>query len=187
MSLALAVLAVLGLSGAAQAASLTLTPAQTTEALRIGERSLTAESFDAEWRVAGHGEETVTVLTPFHRLVIAARHAAFRKEQLKPGEPARLLREHGPRLVFWASLRGAREDFARLYTSRLVVGDREIKPAFVQNERTAVRQEDGAFLARCVYGFPTKNLAGTARLALVVADGDGRDVSRFAVDLSAMR
>jgi hypothetical protein len=127
------------------------------------------------------------VLTPFHRLVLAARHAAFRNEPLKPDEPDRLLSEQRDRLVFWASLHGPREDFARFYTPRLRVGDREIEPAFVQNERTAVREADGRYLARCVYAFPTRNLAETSRVTLVVRDVDGRDVGRFTLDLSTMR
>ena len=89
--------------------------------------------------------------------------------------------------MFWASLHGPREDFARFYTPRLRVGDREIEPAFVQNERTAVRQADGRYLARCVYSFPTRDLTGKSRVALVVWDVDGRDVSRFTLDLSTMR
>ena len=68
-----------------------------------------------------------------------------------------------------------------------LVGDREIKPTFVQNERTAQRQDDGRYLARCVYGFPTRDINGRGPATLIVADGDGRDVSRFAIDLGKMR
>ena len=57
----------------------------------------------------------------------------------------------------------------------------------MQNERTAIRQDDGGFLARCVYGFPIQDLTGRDRLALVVADADGRDVTRFTIDLAGMR
>jgi len=42
----------------------------------------------------------------------------------------------------------------------------------VQNERTAIRQENGRYLARCVYWFPTKDLTGTARPVLVVRDAE---------------
>jgi len=70
---------------------------------------------------------------------------------------------------------------------RLQVGDREIKASFVQNERTALRQDDGVYLARCVYGFPVRDLDGRARAALVIADADGRHVGRFTLDLSSMR
>src|SRR5207247_2412199 len=117
----------------------------------------------------------------------AGRHAACRSEAMKPDAPDRLLREAPGRLVLWADLHGPREDFARFFTPRLRVGDREIEPAFVQNERTAVRQADGQYLARCVYAFPTRDLTGTSRVALVVRDADGRDVGRFTLDLSTMR
>ncbi len=70
---------------------------------------------------------------------------------------------------------------------RLVAGEREIKASFVQNERTAIRQEDGKYMARCVYGFPIQDLTGKATVALVVADPEGRDVSRFTIDLASMR
>ena len=51
----------------------------------------------------------------------------------------------------------------------------------------AVRQEDGAYLARCVYGFPVRDLDARARLALLVADLEGREVGRFTIDLALMR
>ncbi|MBI1962507.1 MAG: hypothetical protein HYS77_03155 [Candidatus Rokubacteria bacterium] len=171
----------------AAAASFALTPGERTEALRVGARSVTQEAFDREWRVAHASGESVTVVTPFHRLVLAARHAAFKSEKLKPGEPDRLLREQGERLVIWAELRGPREDFARYYTPRILVGDREVEPSFVQNERTAAREEGGRYLARSMYGFPVRDIGGKARVLLVIRDADGRDVNRFTIDLSAMR
>jgi len=169
------------------AATLVLTERQQQEAIQAGEQSVTAEAFDAEWRVTGAAGETATVMTPFHRLAIAARHAAFNGKPLKPGEPAKILKETRERLVFWVSLRGASENFARYYVPRLLVGDREIKASFVQNERTAMRQEDGVYLARCVYGFPTREVKGGERVALVIGDGDGRDIRRFTIDLARMR
>jgi hypothetical protein len=168
-------------------ASLTLTEGQRQEAIRVGERSTTVEAFDAEWSVGGALGESAVVLTPFHRLAIAARQATFRGKPLRPGEPEKILRESRDRLVFWVSLRGKSESFARHYVPRLLVGDREIKASFVQNERTAVRQDDGGYLARCLYGFPTRDVNGRARVALVVGDGNGRDVSRFTIDLAEMR
>jgi hypothetical protein len=184
---AAALLEALLLGPPALAASFVLTPDARAEALRVGARAATVEAFDAEWRVANAAGDDVTVLTPFYRLVLAARHAALRNEAMKPGEPERLLREQQDRLLLWARLHGPREDFARFYSPRLLVGDGEVAPAFVQNERTAVRQDDGRYLARCVYSFPTGTLTGTSRVALVVRDADGRDVSRFTIDLAAMR
>jgi len=46
---------------------------------------------------------------------------------------------------------------------------------------------DGVYLARCVYGFPTKDVKGRERVALVIGDGDGRDITRFTIDLAQMR
>lgn len=169
------------------AASFTLGPEEQRDAIRVGARSVTQESFDAEWRVANPSGDSVTVITPFHRLVLASRNAAFKNEPLKANEPEKLLRSQQERLVIWAQLRGPREDFARFYAPRLLLDDREISPAFVQNERTAVRVDGGTYFARCVYRFPTKDLTASTRLLLVIRDADGRDVSRFAIDLASMR
>jgi hypothetical protein len=171
----------------AQAASFTLEPQQQSDALRVGAQSVTRDGFDAEWRVANPAGESLTVITPFHRLVLAARNAAFKNERMKDSEPQKLLREQQDRLVIWAGLHGPREDFARFYAPRILVDDREIEPTFVQNERTAVRRENGSYLARCVYGFSVKEIGPKARLILVVRDTDGRDVSRFTIDLASMR
>jgi hypothetical protein len=171
----------------AAAASFSLEPQQRTDALRVGAQSITRDSFDTEWRVSNPSGETLTVITPFHRLVLAARNAAFKNERMKDSEPEKLLREQQDRLVIWAKLHGPREDFARFYAPRILLGDREIEPSFVQNERTAVRTEGGSYLARCVYGFPVKEIAPRGRLVLVVRDPDGRDVSRFTIDLASMR
>ena len=187
MTAAALLLALLALAGPAAAAALALGEAEMREAIRVGERSVTSETFDAEWRVRNARGDLVLVMTPFHRLVVAARHAAFRNEPLKAGEPGKLLAEQKDRLVVWVHLTGAREDFARFYQPRLAVGDHEIKATFVQNERTAARQEDGSFLARCVYTFPTREITGRSQVELVVADVDGRQVTAFTIDLAAMR
>ena len=172
--------------GEAAAASFTLSDADKQAAMKVGERSTTSEDFDREWRVSNDGGE-VSVLTPFHRLAVAARHAAFKDEPLKAADIQRVIAKDAGRLVVWVSLRGRSEDFARHYAPRLVHGTREIRPTFVQNERTAIPQDGGVYLARCVYGFPVRDLDGRARVALLVADADGREVGRFTIDLSAMR
>ena len=174
-------------AGGATAASFSLDAADRRAALQAGERSTVADGFDREWRVNGEGGENLVVLTPFHRLVLAARNATFKSDSLKPAEIDRVLKQDAQRLVVWVNLRGRSEDFARHYVPRLTDGVRDIKATFVQNERTAVRQQDGAYLARCVYGFPVRDLNGHGRLELAVADSDGRDVSRFTIDLSKMR
>jgi hypothetical protein len=171
----------------ASAASFVLGERQVREAIEVGERSVTRESLGDEWRVRNAAGNAVTVMTPFHRLAFAARHAAFRHEPMKPRDRDRVLNEARDRLVFWVELKGPREDFARFYTARVQAGERQVEPTFVQNERTAARGEDGKFVARCVYGFPTKVLTGTSRIVLVVRDGDGHDVSTFSIDLSSMR
>ena len=184
---ALIVVLILLAAAPVEGASLVLSNGEREQALALGERSIISESFDDEWRVKNDAGETALVLTPFHRMALAARHAAFRNEPLKPADQEKLLKEQADRLIIWANLRGTREDFARFYAPRLLLGTREIAPAFVQNERTAVPAPNGGFVARCVYGFPTKELNGKARVVLVVRDADRRDVTRFAIDLAEMR
>ena len=177
----------------AEAASLTLDEQAMSLAVAVGQRSVTSEaSFDAEWRVTGRAGEIATVVTPFHRIVLAARHAAFKGEALPAAERTRALRDQKERLPFWVVLRGPRADFARHYSPSLIVRDqngaeREIAPSFVQNERTALKQDDGQFVARCIYTFPTKEITGTSRGDLIVRDAEGREVTRFPLDLSRMR
>jgi hypothetical protein len=187
MIAALLALAVLLLpAGGARAASFTLDDKAQQAAIRAGERSITTEAFDREWRVSSNGE-SVTVLTPFHRLVVASRHAAFKNSTIKPDEVSRVLKKDPGRLVVSVHLRGKSEDFARRYRPMLVAGTREIKPSFVQNEHTAIRQDDGVYVARCVYTFPSRELTERDRLVLRVADPEGREISRFTIDLAAMR
>lgn len=180
-------LALAATAPAAGAVSLTLGDREQAQALREGERSVTDDAFGDEWRVVTGSGESVTVLTPFHRLALTARLAAFRNEPVKPQERQRVLRELRERLMLTVHLHGTREDFARHLRPRLLVADREILPTVVQNEQTAARREDGRFLARCDYWFPTKELSGTSRLTLVVGDPNGKPVARFPIDLAKMR
>ncbi len=183
---------VLAVSGA-EAASFALDEGEVRRAVAFGERSTATDAaFDTEWRVINATGEVAFLVTPFHRMAIAARHAAFKKEPLAPAERDKILREQKDRLTVWVLLSGHREDFARHYAPRFMLMDpggaeREIVPNFVQNERTALKQDGGTFIARCVYGFPVKELTGTSRGVLVVRNADGHEVSRFTVDLSRMR
>jgi hypothetical protein len=186
----MAVVLALGVAGV-EAAALVLDEKEIGQALEVGQRSTTTDTaFDAEWRITNAAGEVTLVVTPFYRLALAARQAAFQGQALRPSERTRVLREQRDRLPMWVRLRGDREDFARHYAPRFIVsgagGSTEISPSFVQNERTALR-EDGAFVARCVYGFPTREITGTSQGTLVVRDAGGGEVSRFSIDLARMR
>lgn len=185
---ALAVVAALTWAPGARAASLALTDAERAQARAVGERGAAEEGLGPEWTVTGGGGERVLVLTPFYRLALAARQAALRGKPLTQEDETRALREGRERLSFRVDLRGGREDFARAYRARLLVGGREVEPSFSQNERTAARQGDGtSFLARCVYAFPSSELTGSARVVLSIRDAGAREVARLAIDLSSMR
>ena len=174
-------------TGPLDAASFALTSRDRDEAMRIGRRSVTADAWGREWRVEGGPGELVTVMTPFHRLALAARNSAFQDKELKPRDIESLLKDQQGKVVFWATLRGGRVDFARFYTPALVSEQQEIKASFAQNERTALRGEDGQYTARCLYVFPAERVDPRGIVTLVVRDAEERTVARFTVDLSAMR
>jgi hypothetical protein len=171
----------------ASAATLVLTEALKRQAIDYGRQTATRENFDSEWRLQNAAGDTVIVLTPFHRLAIASRHATFRDEPLRANEPDRVLREQKDRLVLRLELRGSQESFSRFLVPELEVGDRKLKAAFVQNDRTPARLEEGVYLARCTYAFPLRDLTGTSRVSLIVRDADGRTANRFTIDLAQMR
>jgi hypothetical protein len=166
---------------------LTLTPRDRDEAMRAGRRSVIDESWGGEWRVDAGAGQVVTVMTAFHRLALAARNSAFQDRELKARDVEALLKEQGGKLVFWATLRGSRVDFARFYVPKLVAGREEIKASFTQNERTALRGDNGQYTARCQYVFPMEGLDPRATVTLLVRDVEEQVVAKFTVDLSAMR
>ena len=170
-----------------EAASFMLMPRDREDAMRAGRRGMTTEDWAREWQVDGGGGQRLTVMTPFHRLALAARNAAFQDRELRPKEIEALLKEQQGKLVLWATLRGGREDFARFYAPRLVARQREVKASFTQNERTALRGEDGRYTARCLYVFPTEGLDPRDAVTLLVQDAEEKSVARFAIDLAAMR
>jgi hypothetical protein len=98
-----------------------------------------------------------------------------------------VLKDQQNKVVFFATLRGGRVDFARFYTSALLARPREIKASFTQNERTALRGEDGQYTARCLYVFPAEGVDPRATVTLLVRDNEEKPVAKFTVDLSTMR
>jgi hypothetical protein len=169
------------------AASFSLTPAQQEEAKRAGRRSIVTDDWTGEWRVAAGPGQYVVVMTPFHRLAMVARHAAAKSQDLAARDVESVLRDTEGQLVLWATLRGSRADFARHFTPALTAGAEEIKPSFVQNEWTALREEDGKYTARCQYVFPAERLDGRGTVTLLVRDADERPVARVTLNLSTMR
>lgn len=186
LALALAVGAVLA-AAPARAVYLEPTPAQVEEAIEEGRASITQEEFGEEWLVRLPGGEEVRVTTPFSRLALAARQAAFKEESLEEREIQGQLERGRGRIQFLVSVYGPKVDFARWYSAVLRVGQREIKAAFAQNERTALRLEDGRYLARNIYAFPTEGLTPTGTVTLVVRTRQGEEVLRVPIDLGAMR
>ena len=174
--------------GRLEAASFTLTPQQRDAAMEMGRQSVTSDRFGTEWKVGGDGTaEGLVVMTPFYRLALAARNATFKSEELKPKDVDALLKEQEGKLTVWATLKGPKADFARFYIPVLMSGPQQIKPTFTQNERTARREDDGAYTARCLYVFPAEALKSNEPVTLIVKNPEGKDIAKFSVNLSAMR
>jgi hypothetical protein len=170
------------------AASFTLTPQEREEAIQLGKRSVVNEEFGSEWTVGGDEPgQAVTVMTPFYRLALAARHSAFKNQELKQKDIETLLRNQEGTLTLWTTLTGGKTDFARFYAPVLVNGQRQIKASFSQNERTARREEDGSYTARCLYVFGAESLKPNDKLVLIVKDSGDKQVAKFTLDLSVMR
>jgi len=171
----------------AAAATFTLGEAERLDAIRAGQKSIVSDEFGGQWTTRDGGGQSLTVMTPYHRLALAARNAAFKKEPLRPKDIEALLKETQGKLGLWVTLRGGRSDFARNFEPVLLDGGTEVAPSFVQNERTALREDDGRYTARCVYVFPADGLNPKGRVSLVVRDPDGKEMAKFIVDLSAVR
>ena len=171
----------------AAAATLTLGDREREEAIRVGQKSVAAEEFGGEWRVRDGAGQSAVVMTPFHRVALEARKSAFKRQPLKSKDVGDAVKQSTGKLTFWVTLKGGKPDFARHYAPVLRNGKDDIQPSFVQNERTATRDEDGRFAARCLYVFPTEGVTGTSRLTLLVRDPDEKEMAKFTVDLAGMR
>jgi hypothetical protein len=171
-----------------EAVSFALADRDREQAIRVGKKSIMEEQFGAEWRLKDGSGQTLVVMTPFHRLALAARNSAFRSQEMKPKDVQSAIKDAEGKLNFRVTLRGGtKTDFARFYSPTLLAGSQEVKASFVQNERTAIREEDGRYAAQCVYEFPADRVDPKGRVVLVVKDADEREVAKFTVDLAAMR
>ena len=171
-----------------EAVSFALADRDREQAIRVGKKSIVEEQFGAEWRLKDGSGQTLVVMTPFHRLALAARNSAFRSQEMKPKDVQSAIKDAEGKLNFRVTLRGGtKTDFARFYAPTLLAGSQEVKASFVQNERTALREEDGRYAAQCVYEFPADKVDPKGRVVLVVKDADEREVAKFTVDLAAMR
>jgi hypothetical protein len=172
----------------AAAAAFSLTERDQQEAIAVGRQSVYGAGFGAEWQVSNAAGDALAVMTPFHRLALAARNAGFRSDTLRPRDVETILRSATGKLEFWATLHGTAPDFARFYAPTVVpAGQPPIRPTFVQNERTALPEGGGRYTARCLYVFSTEGLSPTGRLTLVVRNQSEVEVATFTVDLATMR
>ena len=189
LALILGVVVLGGAPGPASALVGDLTPAGEAEAVDVGIAAITQEDFAEEWQLRLPGGEEVAVSTPFSRLALAARQAAMKGESLTEKQRKEQLDRGRGRIQLVVTMYGRARDFARWYQPALVVGGREVKATFVQNERTPLRLEDGRYAARNVYVFPLEEISAGAPVTLVVrgAPPAHKEVLRSTLDVGKFR
>ena len=187
--LSLTVLLLGGAPGAALALVGDLTPDGIREAIDAGTAGITQDDFAEGWHLRLPGGEEVVISTPFSRLAIAARQAAIRGEPLSERQQKEQIDRGKGRIQFLVTMHGTSRDFARWYQPALVVGGREVKASFAQNERTPLRLDDGRYAARNVYVFPLEGLPKDGAVTLVVrgAPPEQKEVLRARLDLGKFR
>jgi hypothetical protein len=166
-----------------------LTPEGMRQAIDAGTASLTQDDFAEEWQLQLPGGEEVVVSTPFSRLALAARQAAMKGEPLTEKQQQEQVDRGKGRIQLLVTMYGQSRDFARWYRPVLLVGGREVKPAFAQNEQTPLALGEGRYAARNVYVFPLEGLPTNGAVTLVVraAPPDYKEVLRASLDLGKFR
>jgi hypothetical protein len=180
----------LGLAGAAPAPAVIaeLTPADVEQALEVGRRGVAREDFGEEWRVPLPDGAEIVVSTPFSRLAHAARHAEFKGEPLTDAQRDEQLERGRGKIQLLVTMLGRTVNFARWFQPVLRVNGGEVKATFIQNERTALRLDDGRYAARNVYVFPLEGLPLRGTVTLVIQHSiERKEVFRTQLDLSRMR
>ncbi len=186
--LALLLLVAAAWPGGAAAIVPELSPADIQEALEAGAQAVAQEDFGDEWRISLPGGGELAVTTPFARLAFAARQAALKGEPLSDKQRQEQLDRGKGKLQLLVTMIGPTGDFARWFQPALQVGPREVKASFTQNERTALRLEDGRFAARNIYVFPLEGVPPRGTVTLVVHHSvERREVLRVSIDLAKMR
>ena len=188
-ALALGFLVLWGAPGPAPALVGDLTVDGIRQAIDAGVASITQEEFAEEWQLRLPGGEDVVVSTPFSRLALAARQAAMKGETLTEKQQKDQIDRGKGRIQLLVTMHGSSGNFARWYQPALLVGGREVKATFAQNERTPLRLEDGRLAARNVYVFPLEGLPTNGVVTLVVrgAPPEQTEVLRAKLDLGKFR
>jgi len=167
-----------------------LTPDGIREAIDAGVAAVTQEDFGEEWQIQLPGGEDIVVSTPFSRLALTARQVATKGEILTEKQQKEQIDRGKGRIQLLITMHGGpSRTFARFYTPVLMVGSKEIKASFVQNERTPIPEDDGRLAARNVYVFPLEGLPKNGTVTLVVRDAppEQKEVLRAKLDLSKFR
>jgi hypothetical protein len=157
-------------------------------AIDEGARAIAKEDFGEEWRVQLPRGEEILVTTPYARIAYAARRAAFKEEPLADKQLQEQVERGQGKLQLQVTMYGREVDFARWYQAVLRLGTREVKATFTQNERTALKMEDGRFAARNIYVFPLEGIPAQGVVTLVVQHSiERKEILRASLDLGKMR
>jgi hypothetical protein len=165
-----------------------LSPADVERAVEVGREAMVQEDFGDEWRLPLPDGGEIVVSTPFSRLTQAARQAALKGEALTDKQRQEQIDRGKGKIQLLVTVHGRTADFARWYQPVLRVAGREVKATFTQNERTALKLEDGRYAARNVYVFPLEGIPPQGTVTLVVRHAvDQKEVMHHTLDLSKMR
>ncbi len=189
-ALALALLWLHGAPASAPALMGDLNESGIKEAVDAGIAAITQEDFAEEWQLRLPGGEDIVISTPFSRLALASRQTAMKSESMTEKQRKDQIDRGKGRIQLLVTMRGGpSRSFARFYQPVLLVNGNEIKAAFVQNERTPIREEDGRLAARNVYVFPLEGLPATGVVTLVVRDAppEQKEVLRAKLDFGKFR
>jgi hypothetical protein len=146
------------------------------------------EDFGDEWRLPMPDGGEIVLSTPFSRLALAARQAALKGEELNEKQRQEQIDRGKGKIQLLVTMFGRAPDFARWYQPVLQVEGKEVKATFAQNERTALKLEDGRYAARNVYVFPLEGIPPRGTVTLVVRHAvEQKDILKQAIDLSKIR
>jgi hypothetical protein len=186
--LAFVLAALVAVPGPVSAIIPVLSPADVEQALELGREAMVQEDFGDEWRLPLPDGGEIVVSTPFSRLTLAARQAALKGEALTDKQRQEQIERGKGKIQLVVTMHGRAADFARWYRPVLRVEGREVKATFTQNERTALKLEDGRYAARNVYVFPLEGIPPRGTVTLVLRHAvEQKEILRQPLDLSKMR
>ncbi len=183
---------IISIAPQAQALWKEMTPQQIQEAVEYGRKGRDTHllNFTREWTVnLGERVGWATLYTPFHSLAYKARKAAMENRELTDKDIKKAL-ESADTLSFSVTMMCDDLYFNRQRPATLRQGEKvtassyEFLPEICEN--SDFFPESPAYVASCVYKFPSKDITPDAPVTLVVIKPSGEELA-FPFELSKVR